>query len=122
MRNRRCPSRHPRDARTTTLQILPSASIRPILKKQQEAESRRFDDRPSRAGKTRKAQEIQLVVARSRGEQPCWGGRGGVQRLLARQDGLADRRTGIFIPGLPELRRQAAVRREDLQRVWPVPL
>jgi len=32
MRNRRHPSRHPRDARRTTLQILPFDAICPILK------------------------------------------------------------------------------------------
>src|SRR6266446_3982523 len=67
--------------------------------------SRRSDERLSRAGETRKTQEIQLVVARRRGKQPGWGSRVGVPRLLARQDELADRRAGIFIPGLPDLRR-----------------
>ena len=37
------------------------------------------------------------MVARSRRQQPGWGGRLGVPRLLARQDELADRRAGIFI-------------------------
>src|SRR6266478_2243509 len=84
--------------------------------------SRRSDERLSRAGKTRKTQEIELVVARRRGQQPGWGSRVGVPRLLARQDELADRRAGIFLPGLPRLRRQAPLRRENLQRLWPVPL
>jgi hypothetical protein len=101
-----------RNAQPTLLQILPSASIRPSLEKAAESSSRRLDDRPNRAGKTRKTQEIQLVVARSRRQQPGWGGRLGVPRLLARQDELADRRAGIFIPSSPELWRQAAVRRE----------
>src|ERR1700692_3121283 len=122
MRNRRHPTLYSREARIYDPSDFALKLDSSYLDQAATGSFRRPDERPSRAAKTRKPQEIQLVVARSRGKQPGWGGRGGIPRLLARQDELAHRRPGIFIPGLPELRRQAAVRRENLQRVWPLPL
>ncbi len=77
----------------------------------------RADER-SGAGKTRKAEEIKLVVARSRGHQLGGRGSGGVSRLLAQENELASWGPGIFLSGLPELWRQAPVRRENLQCLW----
>src|ERR1035437_6119563 len=67
------------------------------------------DDRRSRARKNCRTQEVQLVVARSCGHRSGGSGRGGLPRLLAPPDELADRSAGMFLSGLPELRRQAAV-------------
>jgi hypothetical protein len=120
----------------TSLQILPSAPIRPIVKNEDEEapqKARRRDDqcvmtnvnnndRCSGAGKNREPQEIQLVVARSRGHHSGWSGRGGLPRLLAPPHELADRSAGMFLSSLPELWRQAIVRREPVPRVRPVPL
>src|SRR5580658_363279 len=114
--------RQGQDPRDTTLLILPLVSIHPMVKKQPQEASRRRDDRSSRAGKARKTEEVQLVVARRRGKQPGGCGCGGVSRMLARQDELADWHAGILLPGLLELRRQTAVQRTNFQRVWSVPL
>jgi len=113
-----------RPALDMSLQILPSVSIHPMVETRLASSqaARRYDDRSSRTAKARKTEEVHLVVARSRRQQPGGRGRGGLPRLLAPQDELADWRAGIFLPGLPELRGQAVVRRAHLQRLWSIPL
>jgi hypothetical protein len=71
------------------------------------------DRRNDRRIRTGEAQEVRLVVA--------WHGRNqfdGVPWLLALADELAGRGSGIFLPGLSELRRNAAVRRGNIHSLW----
>src|SRR5580658_2220123 len=92
----------------TTLKILPWRAIRPILRAQKESGCEN-DDRLSGTRKSTRKQEIQLVVAGSSGFDLGGGSRYGLSRVLAQPDGLAGWRAGIFVSGVLELRRQAAV-------------